>query len=96
MFAAHDLIFDGRVLDRCPEKILCRDLCWDLLTEHYRLGWRIDGHLKFRFFVFLDSESIAAMGHVPSLVQDIDAVHTESSIFRQCDFVGESAVLVRL
>ena len=31
-----------------------------------------------------------------SLMQDIDAVHAQSGIFRQCDFVRESAVLVRL
>ena len=82
MFAAHDLIFDGRVLDRCPEKIFCRDLCWHFLTEHYWLRRRINSHLKFRFLIFLDSESIAAVGHVPSLMQDIDAVNTQSSIFR--------------
>ena len=96
MFAAHDLVFDGRVLDRGPEKIFSRDLCRHFLAEHYRLRRRIDGHLKFRFLILLDSESIAAVGHVPSLMQDIDAVHAQSCIFRQCDLVRESAVLVRL
>ena len=100
---ALDLVFHLGLGDRRAEVVLGRDLGFDLLAQHDRIGGGVDRHLEFRLLVFLDAERAAAQHLVgvhqcshEALGLDDYAVDAQRGVGRHLPLAVEPAILVGL